>query len=160
VGDKKAELSEYNAYPVAFLYRHALELGVKSLLAKYRDEDGQLVKDILDHSHKLGKHIDDLQYLRRRHPHAFEPDRAFDALIALLKEWDRNDPRGIMFRYGTKKDGETRVLPEGYELDIGHFATTMDEAIEYLLNVEQKIFDTKIAQITREAVGDEEYFGR
>jgi hypothetical protein len=92
------------AYPALYLYRHAIELHLKSIV------------DPQNKSHGIGKLTDDFIEVVRRRLHAAVPEW-FEQYV---REFDTMDPSGTTFRYaaGAKRTQLSTVAKPGLSLRI------------------------------------------
>lgn len=128
--------SDYEAYPVVFLYRHALELSLKHVIYRCA-ELGALraidsVRDELYNDHKLP----DLMEAAAASLNLLFPE---DALLVTLiptcrqtcLEFARIDPYSFSFRYPMDKKGRYATKPH-LTLNLSSFAQHMSSVLEDL----------------------------
>lgn len=134
---------EFEAYPIVFLYRHALELRLKAIVfagAVLLHEQGEVPMPV----QQLTKH--DLPPLVREISRIFEamvpggshwdlglPElRTLSDFKNLVRELDHYDKASFAFRYSVGKDGETASLPKNFEFDLFAFSALMDHVVRNL----------------------------
>ncbi|HEY9693692.1 MAG TPA: hypothetical protein V6D15_15920 [Oculatellaceae cyanobacterium] len=136
----------YQAYPVVFLYRHALELQLKSII--YGVAKLLFFKDIEDIDNKLYNHHD-LSKLSEKAYHvitqAFPDDvtlqKLLEKVVRVAKDFSEIDPNSFAYRYPINKNGEHSTQRNQF-VNLRSLATHMDnllselEVIEFGLNVE------------------------
>jgi hypothetical protein len=129
-----------DAYPAAFLYRHALETAMKAILVEHTPIHRNSTEAVLKRSHSLGKQLSDLHAVLESFG-ALEIDGYhFDSLRGVVQSWEKYDPDSFAFRYFLKKDGETpssleieSLSEEGdFRFNLAQFSEEMDAALEYL----------------------------
>lgn len=144
---------EFEAYPVVFLYRHALELRLKAIVlagSVFLREEG-----IEPMSHKrLKRH--DLMPLYKEVCRIFEAmdprgnhwDLGFDEVRsasdfeAIVREFDQVDGGSFAFRYSVGTDFSTPSLEENFEFDLLLFAKLMDQIVRALAGAPDWIRET------------------
>lgn len=131
---------EFEAYPVVFLYRQALELSFKAIILAgavlLRDEGEEPMPMA-----KVMKH--DLMPLFKEASRVFkqmgwknvwELDmpglRTQGDLERIVKEFDSFDRGSYTFRYTVKTDGQSPSLEDPFEFDLFFFASIMEAVIE------------------------------
>jgi hypothetical protein len=135
---------EFEAYPVVFLYRQALELSFKAIVfagAVLLQEEGEEPMPI----GKVMKH--DLMPFFNEVSRIFAiwsqgDDRVWDFgepslrtranLEVIVREFDDIDRGSYTFRYSVKKDGATPSLDRGFQFDLFAFSATMDRLLPLL----------------------------
>ena len=135
--------SSLDAYPVAFLYRHALELAIKSILVENTPLHSHCEADILKRGHNLKDQIQDLQTVLTNRSAELEGFK-FSELVAVVDDWDKYDPDSYAFRYSVKKDAVTPAssaiaVEEEFRFDLLKFAETMDRTLDYLFSAKTEI---------------------
>ncbi len=96
---------DYIVYPILFLYRHYLELMLKTLILEISGTDGKALPPKLGNEHKLTTLWDSLLTL-------IPPATGQDIAGKLLGEFTLIDPQSISFRYGMKKGFEEASVKE------------------------------------------------
>ena len=131
--------SDFDAYPLVFMYRHALELYLKAILlmgnrlaiTSYKEE--LRTEDVFG-SHSLTKHLPVIKAIfadagwEEDYPHMGLEDAVFEEV---LKEFDELDKGSYTFRYTVKKDG-TANIAEQFAFSIPEFAGIMDRILNNL----------------------------
>lgn len=128
--------SDYQAYPVVFLYRHALELSLKHViyrcaeLGALREIDS--IRDALHNHHKLAGLVDAASASLAM---LFPGDQMLCALIPKCKqtcfELSEIDPDSFAFRYPMDKKGQYATKAH-LTLNLSAFATHMSSLLEDL----------------------------
>ncbi len=137
----------YDAYPVAFLYRHALETVIKSILVESAPIHGTSDEAVFNRGHDLAKQLQDLHLVFDKFSVLEIDGYRFDELKTVVGEWGAYDPDSFAFRYFVKKDGQTpsssqmsSQSQEGkFRFNLMRFAETMDSALDYLFNAKKRI---------------------
>jgi hypothetical protein len=148
--------SDYEAYPVVFLYRQALELYLKhiiyqsALLSAFRFRDD--VDGKLRNSHDLGNLFKSIESVLAV---LFPDDDALAAVVqatgSVCSDWQTLDPGSYTFRYPVDKRGHPSTKRQ--QINLRAFANRMSSVLDDLsvidfgLNVE-----TDRAQATYEDV--------
>jgi hypothetical protein len=127
-------VEDFRAYPVIFLYRHALELSLKAIL--WRGADMLTLKGKLAVEREKLLKTHDLNWLR------IEVERVFDAydwgwdcgnrhfgsvkdLREVIGEFHKIDAGSFAFRYPVTTKG-TPSLPQDFQFNLFHFASVLD----------------------------------
>jgi len=96
----------YSVWPLAFLWRHHLELAMKDIIAVGREIEGDdgfpPHHRLLDLWREVRKHIEVAGH---------DEDPALPNVEMSIKEFDKIDPTGEGFRYPVTKDLRSRSLP-------------------------------------------------
>ena len=139
--EKLKGYSDFEGYPIFFLYRHSLELYLKAIaykgakllqLMSYEDiaNDPKLLK-----SHELAKHIPLLKKIciERKWDLDYKIDDSVSLKEAfqLIEELDKIDSNSYTFRYPVNTKGE-ESLKHHTVLNVIHFGKTLDPVIELL----------------------------
>lgn len=143
---KARRFADYEAYPVVFLYRHALELSLKHViyagveLAAFRrmDDLNEQLKnnhDLIDLSHTVGK------VLSLLFPNDEMLGRLKTTVAAICQDWSEIDPRSDAYRYPIDTKGHpstkkhqvvnlralaTRMAAVLEDLDTVHFGLDLE----------------------------------
>ncbi|MDD5519489.1 MAG: hypothetical protein PHI84_01585 [Kiritimatiellae bacterium] len=119
---------DFLVYPIAFLYRHHLELLLKQIIADGRD----LLKNEAGYPqhHKIDALWEEVKSLIRKTWKTADPPemRKTDHVIS---EFMKLDPTGEGFRYGHKKDGQDSLTDIKY-INLRHLAECIGEVAEFL----------------------------
>jgi hypothetical protein len=128
----------YDACPVVFLYRHALELFLKAILL---GDGANFLRNrpdpkwVMDHSHSLKELIPHVREILERFAREGEfgrnEVRTFDDFEALVGELDNVDKNSCAFRYPVDKKLQGTV-PGHFTFNAGNFARKMDDALNTL----------------------------
>lgn len=122
---EKGVTNDLAAYPIVYLYRHALELSIKSVLIL-----GGEVR-IIPVVGPLNKHrlVPLLPHLKQ----LFGTQYAchYKELAEIVKEFDEVDPENQAFRYTLKKNGGPSIRP-GFSFSVKRMAEVLDPVLEHL----------------------------
>lgn len=140
VFSKQRAYSDLDAYPIVFLYRHALELLIKAVLTIGNHlgrllERRELQTRDLYNDHSLARHIERVRLLFETvgWPDAFEQagmrKGEFEQVIA---EFEQFDPGSLTFRYPMKKDGTASLSEKHFVFSPKQFADTLDPILNTL----------------------------
>ena len=128
---------DYRAYPVVFLYRHALELHLKAVLlagSRMLSVKGQSPVKLFD-THCLDKLSKDLERVFEAYgwkwdlgtPHF----RTLDAFRECIREFQTIDRGSYAFRYPVNKDGSGSV-ESSFRFNLFKFCDILDELLPVL----------------------------
>jgi hypothetical protein len=148
--------SDYEAYPVVFLYRHALELSLKHIiytsakLAAFKYLDA--VKTGLQNTHDLMQLSGTVQaILARLLPRDEMLRQTMGVVMETCHEFSEIDPRSESYRYPIDRKGQ-RSSKKHQVVNLGAFAERMSSVLEDLdtirfgLNIEtdtaQEVYET------------------
>ena len=115
---------ESKAFPIIFLYRHYLELRLKELFIAY----GRLLGDSVDiPGHGLVSLWKEIRDRANREPseHVPEINEDMEVLEGIIEQFERIDPKSVVFRYPISKDGKTVTLPK-IQVDLQRLKEVMD----------------------------------
>ncbi|WP_217922698.1 hypothetical protein [Miltoncostaea oceani] len=116
-------------FPLAGLYRHALELHLKWLTVAIREELGTSTALLMTHDiERLWRHLrEPLRPLGLR-----DPD--WESLDAKVLAWSRLDPKGVGFRYPVTVSGEPALTMDALNLEVlAQTSTEILDALEALI---------------------------
>ncbi len=131
---------DFEAAPIVFLYRHALELYLKafilggSSLLRLTGKVAMSQQEILN-DHKLTRFIAPFEAIIKQIGWSW--DMGVDGLrnkndfVSLLSEFENVDSNSYTFRYPINKDGASS-LPSHFSFDLYQFATQVDALLEIL----------------------------
>jgi hypothetical protein len=131
--------SDFDAYPLVFVYRHALELYLKAILnlgnqlAVTTDNEELHTEDIFK-SHSLTAHLLVVKRIfaeagwEEDYPHMGLEEPFFEDV---LKEFDELDKGSYTFRYTVKKDG-TANIEKNFAFSVPNFVAIMDRILNNL----------------------------
>jgi hypothetical protein len=105
--------------PIMFLYRHALELGLKALIRAERYLGGAVRKGVEDNEHRLGE----LLKIADQHLPTYV-DRLSDEYRKVISAFDQLDNRSYEFRYPTSKGGSPSRATWMFEINPVHDAVS------------------------------------
>jgi hypothetical protein len=138
---QKGSYSDLKAYPIVFLYRHALELYLKALLVTGDSlagllGDGRLEFDLRRANHKLTPLLDKLEQLFSALGWSWE-DYGISGLTAegfrsIISEFDEVDD-SYAFRYPLNKNG-TASVEEHFAFSLLQMSRVLDPVLEMLSN--------------------------
>ena len=134
-------LLDLNIYPLVFTYRHAIELGLKSLAQILPRMQSQNSSAKL--THKL---LDNWAVVRGYLEQGSELDHdPIESVDRILKDFVEIDPSGEAFRFPHARDGAP-FLQESSHINIAVFAEAMkhvQEALEYWQEAALEILQTR-----------------
>ena len=131
---------DFEAAPIIYLYRHALELYLKafilggsnvlSLSGKATMSSQEILND-----HKLSRFIAPFEAIIKEVGWSWDMGvdglRNKNDLVSLLAEFERIDSNSYTFRYPTNKDGKS-ALPSHFSFDLYQFAIQVDALLDIL----------------------------
>jgi hypothetical protein len=131
--------SDFDAYPLVFMYRHALELYLKAILnlgnqlavTTYNEE---LHTEDIFKNHSLTTHLLIVKRIfteagwEEDYPHMGLDEPLFEDV---LKEFDELDKGSYTFRYTVKKDG-TASIEKDFAFSVPNFVAIMDRILNNL----------------------------
>jgi len=131
--------SDYDAYPLVFMYRHALELYLKAVLIlgnqlAVTTDNEELHTENVFKNHSLTEHLPMVKRIfadagwEEDYPHMGLEEPFFEDL---LKEFDELDRGSYTFRYSVNKDG-TANIEENFAFSVPNFAGIMDRILNNL----------------------------
>ena len=131
--------TDFDAYPIVFLYRHALELYLKAVLLlgnrlAVTSGNTELHTDDIFTGHSLSANLPVVKEIFTEvgwgddYPHMGLEDASFEEIV---KEFDALDRGSYTFRYTVKKDG-TASIAEHFAFSISDFATIMERILNNL----------------------------
>ena len=115
-------------YPLVHLYRHHLELALKTLIVIGREYAEEPRPDFAHH--KLGILWRDARRYMQMFSAVPDPEH-LDAMGELLSELDQLDPASFAFRYPVTKNGGA-VLSDVRRINVRHFAETAGRMSRFL----------------------------
>jgi hypothetical protein len=131
--------SDFDAYPLVFMYRHALELYLKAILvlgnqlAVTTDNEELHTKDIFK-NHALTANLVVVKRIfaeagwEKDYPHMGLGEAFFEDV---LKEFDELDKGSYTFRYTVNKDG-TANIEKNFAFSVPNFVAMMDGILNNL----------------------------
>lgn len=136
--------SDLKAYPIVFLYRHALELYLKALLVMGDSlasllGDARLEFDLQKaNNHDLTRLLSELEQLFSAIGWSWE-DYGTSALSeqefrSIISEFDEVDPNSHAFRYPVKKDGSTPSVGEHFAFSLLEMSRVLKPVLTMLSN--------------------------
>lgn len=123
---EKGVTNDLAAYPIVYLYRHALELSIKSVLILADEVRVVPALDPLQYGHKL---LPLLPYLKQ----LFDAQYAhhYKELAEIVKEFDEVDRENQAFRYTFKRNRNPSMEP-GFAFSVARMAEVLDPVLEQL----------------------------
>jgi hypothetical protein len=142
--------ADYEAYPVVFLYRHALELYLKDIIIKGLHLAAVRHQELLEqvtYDHTLSRLFKTAAVVLR---HCFPDDEGLSEFIAGLdlatRDFARLDKSSFIFRYPVDKQG-ARPVSGTIHGSILAIARTMDPLLEQLDSVDTGLdVETDVAE--------------
>jgi hypothetical protein len=123
---RNREIGGIDALPIVFLYRHALELLIKSIL-RQATPDGVCPQCVLKRSHSLKKQMPDLTKIGSLYGRKLS-----DRLTELITRWHKHDDNGMRARYPVTQEGKSDVLQSSDRFDLKAFVGDCEAAISEL----------------------------
>jgi len=129
---------DYEALPVVFLYRHAVELALKGIVWNGDEIAGRLGKPLSGSGgpqkgeHRLGpilKHVDHVQSVFVLH--WLNEKITWDQTKDVINDLDAVDPGSFAFRYPMKRNGAPSQSAE-FGFNVYEFATMLDPVLDGL----------------------------
>jgi hypothetical protein len=130
---------DFDAYPIVFLYRHAIELYLKAVLLignslAITQDDSDLHTEDVFKSHSLSLNLPSVKAIFKSV--GWEDDFPYMGLAtpefeAVLKEFDELDRGSYTFRYTVNKDG-TANIEEHFAFSIAEFAARIEPILKML----------------------------
>lgn len=118
-------------FPVAFLYRHHLELILKDLV-RLGVRLGSLEEcDCILGEHNLHKLWNKTRQLMKE-VWSESPDDALKGVEQVVLEFHKLDPKGMAFRYARDKKGEPHLQDAPGRVDLCNLKATVDAVSRYL----------------------------
>ena len=121
---------DYGSFPIAFLYRHSLELLLKSILCRhhptYRKDPAALFK----RGHKFDDYLKELREMISATPLELPRDQ-WKHLEEVLDSWREKDAESFVFRYSVKKtysvkkDGRKGLIDPDFTFSVPKLAKDM-----------------------------------
>lgn len=131
-----SRFSDYEAYPVAFLYRHAFELSLKHViyesarLASFRFSN--FIDDKLQNSHNLKMlSVTVGKSLKAQFPHDILIDKVVKSIIEVADEWTSIDPNSYSYRYPINTKGQPSTS-DHQRANLRSISIRMSELLEEL----------------------------
>lgn len=130
--------ADYEGYPILFLYRHALELYLKTvvyrgamllrLISEQNIDTGRLFT-----RHELVLLLPHVRAIWKVQNWGFEGTEltSFDDFEELIRSLDQVDPQSYSFRYPINRTGEAQ-LPPHFVVNVVSFANRMDDLLYVL----------------------------
>lgn len=128
--------SIFTVYPILFLYRHYLELALKSLIFDAAHSFGEPRPTGLSSVHNLTKLFERFTGIVNRRP---EVVGNLEHLRRILDEFTQFDPDSMETRYGLEKDFRTSTLQQRPRIDLQNVQTVMEKIYNELANLEAKL---------------------
>jgi hypothetical protein len=131
---KGPRFSSYEAYPIVFLFRHALELYLKGVVVKGLHLDSLASsKNLQEKRHYVHRLAPLNTVVSRILKHCFPGDAGIDAfldkLAAIVRDFETLDPDSFTFRYPVDKTGAAPSSSPLY-VNLRDFAVGMSELME------------------------------
>jgi len=103
--------ADYEAYPIAFLYRHAFELSLKQVIYRGRNlsalKGGNMISDLLNSHNCTILSEAAIRVLSELFPADDNWDNLFLSLRAMSAYWGQIDPSSYSYRYPIDNKGDT-----------------------------------------------------
>ncbi|HEV8145549.1 MAG TPA: hypothetical protein VGP79_04180 [Bryobacteraceae bacterium] len=128
------EVGDLWAYPIVFLYRHAIELILKDILVNHQAASGVRASKVLKRGHSLVEQVDDLLTVLKCY--GLSPSRD---VVCMIRSWNEFDSQSFKARYPCTKDGERNPLFEGKDFDLRSFKALCERCFEELSETRAEI---------------------
>jgi hypothetical protein len=137
-------------YPIIYLYRHYLEIELKSLIKCGIDVTGtstdDKVKEILG-SHNLMKLWNGFKpFFEKISGHNQDFGDVRKGMEAYISQIHQIDPESFAFRYDRSRDLKTRNLEGVEQINILHFCQTMEKLTDLLVGISYE-FDVALSHV-------------
>lgn len=136
---------DFEATPIVFLYRHALELYFKALvlagtpLLEFRGLESMPITKVFA-SHRLSDFIPTVCAIFRTVGWNWDLEvdwcRTEADFVGFIREIEEVDPGSFTFRYPTKAGSETGSLPSHFSFNLSEFVERMDSILQSLEGAE------------------------
>ena len=132
-------LRDVGACPVVYLYRHSLELYLKTVAItgceRLRRSHPPLpdIRELLHANHNLAWFVPTLRKLFRLVGWKWNSEARHVEWV--VKELAKQDPKSFFFRYPSDKDGN-QMLPDKCAFSLCGFAEAMDRALAFLKQID------------------------
>lgn len=154
--DARSARPDFDVFPILYLYRQALELTMKGIVARHGYRIGLSDVQALQHGHRLSelpnlivRLVPEFGVYEKGQP-VVELD--VESLRAVVIEWQKYDPDSSAFRYGVAKDGTPRINHD-FTPDVTRLAETMDHLLQALFEAEQDMSGITYKEIERNEIG-------
>jgi hypothetical protein len=143
----KNGFADYDAYPIFYLYRHSLELYLKSIIFRGACltkliNDKEVDKSRLFKEHQLSKLLpifeELLDSLKWTDSFSCDGIKSFDEFKEIINELDSSDPKSYNFRYPVDTQGDSS-LPRHFILNIYSFSQIFDPLLNLLNGIYTQI---------------------
>lgn len=133
---RSTPLTDFNAYPIIFLYRHALELLVKSVVLAGRTRlsipDKGIERALGGHSLTELWPTVEFVFERTAWAKSTSDRKSLRKYRKIVREFDSVDPQSMSFRYPRKKRGGS-LLPRHFTFSVPDFANRINSLCDDLL---------------------------
>lgn len=124
----KPRNNDFLVFPIAYLYRHHVELSLKKLAEDVRDLTDQGDPQRL--SHELEPLWDEVRSGIKAVGQDF-PEEELDGVVTYIRQLHGLDKTGETFRFATRKDGRPHLAVRS-QIDIRTLAESMEKLASYL----------------------------
>ena len=148
---------DFSTFPIAFLYRHALELMLKAILIEHHEKYSTNPNGLLKRGHRLtNEYLKDLRYvvdnagsLATGESVVHITPKQWSDLQNVLDEWQQHDPDGMAFRYSIDKRAKKALKNQTFTFDIERFSQLMEEALEILAGLKDELDRLRYQDVLR-----------
>ena len=151
---------DFSTFPIAYLYRHALELMLKAILVEHHPKYSSTPADIFERRHKFtDTYIDELK-ATIANVNAGEqmidvtPDE-WSHLEDIFRQWRDRDLDGMAFRYSVNLKNTKSLIDPDFTFNVQRFSTAMEEVLEVLAGIKHELDSLKYSDFLRGEVPDE-----
>ena len=127
---KDAKADPLLALPCAFLYRHAIEVTIKSLLVEFGSDFNIQKRQVLKRGHNLLAQLDDLNVVAKSVGLA-----ASSMLVKRIEELQKFDPLSFHSRYPESKEGKRLLSEEAASISFEVLSAGAEEVLDELMNI-------------------------
>lgn len=119
-------------FPILFMYRHVIELQLKSLIKIGYKLDSSVYPETEMNCHDLKVLWDKFShYIDRLYPQE-KKEESFNSVQKTIKQLDKMDPKGYCFRYNKDKKGDDVSFNGINSLDLVNIKRIMEGVYEWL----------------------------
>ncbi len=146
VASAKGKQGGFWAMPIVMLYRHAIELSMKSILITFSDDMKIQPEDVCGCGHNLKRQLDSL----RRAAKLVDLDLG-DRIETFIKS-SSYDLNAIKSRYPLNREGTLDLLEYSDSFDLDAFESNSNEILDDLSGIFQRLMEKKVSDIQQEVL--------
>lgn len=143
----KEAVGDISSMPMVFLYRQAIELGIKVILARFgnRAEYPKLFR-----SHDLKIYWDEVKALA----HPLHMDQRLDEIQNFVTLFQENDPKSDAARFPFDRDGNPSAIANRESYHARLFVKQCEDTLEVLRDLYQALADAHYHDTLKEIIGE------